>query len=247
MSSSPILLFHVSSGVLGCLSGAAAMAFRKGSRQHSLAGSVFVISMLSMAAAGVCLAFMRSKPGDVLGGTLTFYLVATAWMTARRRAAGTGIFDWGALLVVLTLGAVVVTWGVEATESPTELKHGYPVGVYVFLGAVALSSLAGDVRMLACGGISGTRRIARHLWRMCFALFIAASSIFLARARLFPVLLRKTGVLLLLSVLPLILMIFWLIRVSIANAYKGKSMRAGDAYVTGSQHGFRLHNRDSPA
>jgi hypothetical protein len=33
-------------------------------------------------------------------------------------------------------------------------------------------------------------------------------------------LMRKTGMLLLLSFLPLILMIFWLIRVRFANAYK---------------------------
>ena len=71
--------------------------------------------------------------------------------------------------------------------------------------------------MLVRGGISGTQRIARHLWRMCFALFVASASIFLARQQLFPTLLRKTGVLFFLTVLPLILMIFWLIRVSFAN------------------------------
>jgi len=48
---------------------------------------------------------------------------------------------------------------------------------------------------------------------MCFALFIASASVFLARQQLFPALLRKTGVLLLLSFLPLLLMIFWLIKI----------------------------------
>jgi len=56
-------------------------------------------------------------------------------------------------------------------------------------------------------------RIARHLWRMCFAWFIASASIFLARPHLFPTVLRKTGALYFLSILPLIFMIFWLIRV----------------------------------
>lgn len=80
--------------------------------------------------------------------------------------------------------------------------------------------------MLVRGGISGTQRIARHLWRMCFALFIAAASIFMARQQIFPALLRKTGVLFLLSFLPLILMIFWLIRVRFANAFKQNVMHA---------------------
>jgi fatty acid desaturase len=73
--------------------------------------------------------------------------------------------------------------------------------------------------MLLRQGISGGQRVARHLWRMCFALFIAAASIFLARQQLFPGLLRKTGVLFLLSLLPLLLMIFWLVRVLFTRAF----------------------------
>jgi uncharacterized membrane protein len=217
---SPLLLLHIVAGTLGMLSGFVAAFLRKGSRQHGIAGNVFVISMLALSASGVYLALMKSQPGNVLGGTLTFYLVATAWVTARRRAAETDFSDWCALFVVLGLSVVTVTYGLEAANSQTGLKHGYPAGPYFFLGSVALLASAGDVRMLVRGGISGLQRVARHLWRMCFALFIAASSIFLARQQLFPTFLRKTGALFLLSVLPLILMIFWLFRVRFTSAYK---------------------------
>ena len=74
--------------------------------------------------------------------------------------------------------------------------------------------------MLARGGISGAQRIARHLWRMCFALFIAAASIFLARPQVFPAVLEKTGVLTFLSLLPLLLMIFWMFRILLAKTYR---------------------------
>ncbi len=67
--------------------------------------------------------------------------------------------------------------------------------------------------MIMSGGIYGAKRIARHLWRMCFAWFIASASIFLARPHLFPAVLRKTGALYFLSLLPLVLMVFWLVRV----------------------------------
>ena len=67
-------------------------------------------------------------------------------------------------------------------------------------------------RMLARGGVSGTQRIARHLGRMCFGLFIATGSFFLGRQQIFPVVFRTTYLLVLLAVLPLMLMIFWLIR-----------------------------------
>jgi len=202
------------------LSGFVAVFLRKGSRQHGLAGSVFLIAMLCLSSSGVFLAIMKHQPGNILGGALTFYLVATAWITARRRDGEPGILDWGAFLFVLGLAVVEITLGSEAAMSPTGMKYDYPPGPYFFLGAVAVLAAAGDVRMLVRRGISGSHRIARHLWRMCFALFIAAGSIFLARQQLFPELLRRTGVLLFLSFLPLILMIFWMARIRFANAYK---------------------------
>jgi hypothetical protein len=223
---SPLLLLHIIAGTLGMLSGFVAVLLLKGSRRHGLAGNVFVIAMLCLSASGVYLAIMKSQPGNILGGTLTFYLVATAWLTARRRDGEPGIFDWGALLVILAVGVVQVTYGLEAAMSQTGLKYGYPPWPYFFMGSVALLAAAGDVRMLVRRGISGTQRIARHLWRMCFALFIAAASIFLARQQIFPALLQKAGVLILLSFLPLVLMIFWLIRVRFTNAYKEKTIRS---------------------
>jgi uncharacterized membrane protein len=222
MSLSPILLFHICAGTLGVLSGAVAASFRKGSRRHRVAGKVFAISMLSLGASGAYMAFMKSQPGNVLGGTLTFYLVATAWMTVRRREEKTGILDWGALLMVLVVAATEVTFGLQAAMSATGIKYGYPAGPYFMFGAVALLAAAGDVRMLARRGVPGTQRLARHLWRMCFAWFIGSASIFLARPHLFPAFFRTTGILALLSFLPLMLMIFWLIRVRFANAYKKK-------------------------
>ena len=73
-----------------------------------------------MAAAGVYLAFTKSQPGDVLGGTLTLYLVATGWVSVRRADADRRTFDWIALAVVVTLAAVTLTWGIEAARSCNE-------------------------------------------------------------------------------------------------------------------------------
>src|SRR5258706_4763167 len=222
----PLLALHIVAGTLGMLSGFVAVFLLKGSRRHALVGKVFVIAMLCLSASGVLRAIMKSQPGNVLGGALTCYLVATAWMTARRREGEPGLLDWGALLVALTVGAFEMTYGFEAATSRTGLKHGYPPGPYFSFGFVALLAAAGDVRMLMRRGISGTQRIARHLWRMCFALFVAAASIFLARQHLFPAFMRKTGALVFLSVLPLLLMIFWLVRVRFANAYKQRWTRS---------------------
>jgi hypothetical protein len=231
MAFSPVLVLHICSGTLGLFSGGVAASFRKGSERHRLAGNVFVISMLSLAASGVYMALLKSQPGNVFGGALTFYLVATAWWTGRRREEAIGVFDFAGLLVISVVAAVTVTLGLEAATSQTGTKYGYPPGPYFLLGSVALIAAVGDVRMLVRRGISGTQRIRRHLWRMCFAWFIASASIFLARPHLFPLFMRKTGMLLMLSFLPLIVMIFWLIRVRATKSRRKASISsAHDAY-----------------
>jgi hypothetical protein len=224
------------------LSGFVAIFLRKGSPRHGLVGNVFVISMLGLSSSGAYMAVIKSEPGNILGGAVTFYLVATAWMTARRRESSPGIFDWGAFLLVVAVTAFELTYGIEAAISKTGMKYDYPPGPYFFMGCVALIATVGDIRMLIRGGISGAQRVARHLWRMSFALFIAAASIFLARQQKFPVLLQKTGVLVFLSILPLLLLIFWLVRVLFtkygrsAHATGAKIVRGSEAAIAAGLH-----------
>jgi uncharacterized membrane protein len=80
----PILVFHICAGTIGLLSGAVGIAVRKGSRQHRVAGNVFFVSMLSLAVSAVYLSFMKHQISNVFGGTLTFYMVATAWSPLSR-------------------------------------------------------------------------------------------------------------------------------------------------------------------
>ena len=227
-----LLPLHVSAGIAGILSGTAAMSFRKGSPRHALAGKIFVISMLTMAASAVYLAALKHQNNNVGGGVLTFYLVATAWVTAKRRDGETSIFDWVALLIPLWAGIGGWINGLEAVHSPTGSKYGVPAGMHFFLGSVMLLAAAGDVRMLLRGGVFGAQRIVRHLWRMCFGLFIATGSFFLGQgSKVFPAFILKTNVLFIPAILPLILLIFWLFRVRFTYAYKRKSMpRGADVY-----------------
>jgi len=240
MPYSPILFVHICAGTLGLLSGTAAMCFRKGSPRHVLAGKVFVASMLTMGVFAVDLAITRHQPNNVGGGLLTVYLIGTAWLTARRRDGETSRFDWVVLLIPLALG--ILTWmnGIHVVRSGASSQDGVPVGMTFFIGSVMLLAAAGDVRMLVSGGLFGAKRIARHLWRMCFGLFIAAGSFFLGPSNrplrllstvglgqhLSPALFSTT-LYLVLTVLPLILLVFWLFRVRFANAYNGKPMPRG--------------------
>jgi hypothetical protein len=220
MSISPILALHICGGTVGCLSGFAAAAFRKGSRRHAIAGTIFVISILTLAASGAFMATMKFQPGNILGGAFTFYLVATAWLTAKHRHGEKGIADWIALSLALGVAAFEVTFAIQAAMSPTGRRFGYPPGPYILFGTMALFAVAGDLRMLLGNGVTGMQRIARHLWRMCFAWFIASASIFLARPHLFPAIMRQSGALIFLTVLPLILLIFWMVRVKYTKGFR---------------------------
>jgi len=234
MSYSPTLIIHICGGSLGLLSGTAAMTFRKGSHRHMLAGRIFVASMLTMGAFAVYLATVRHQPSNIGGGIFTFYLIGTAWLTARRPAWETSRFDWVVMLIPLALG--ILTWmtGIKIVRSGASSQDGVPVGMTFFMGSVMLLAAAGDVRMLLRGGVAGTKRIARHLWRMCFGLFIAAGSFFMGPQNRPLRLLSTVGVgkylspalfsttlYLILTILPLVLLIFWLVRIRFANAYNG--------------------------
>lgn len=239
MSVSPVLFVHICGGTLGLFSGAAALSFRKGSRWHVLAGKVFVASMLVMAAGAAYLGITKHEPSNAGGGIFTFYLILTAWITARHADGETSKLDWAVLLIPLTLG--ILTWmsGVSVVRSGASSQAGVPVGMTFFMGSIMLLAAAGDIRMLVRRGVLGARRIRRHLWRMCFGLFIATGSFFLGpanrpvrllaavglRQQIFRDLFRQE-VLLFLAVLPLLLLIFWLVRVRLADAYKGKAIPA---------------------
>ena len=213
----PILIIHICGGVVGLLSGVAAVSFRKGSPRHRMAGNIFFVAMLVMGSSAVYL-------GNVFGGLFACYLVTTAWLTARQREGETSIFDWIALLFGLVVGVAIVTSGVRVATGSLKGQPGVPVGMIFFVGSVVLLAAAGDVRMLVRGGVFGRQRVVRHLWRMCFGLFIATGSFFIGQPQVFPAFIRKTNLLFVPGILPLILMIFWLIRVRFKNAYKRKSV-----------------------
>jgi hypothetical protein len=86
--------------------------------------------------------------------------------------------------------------------------------------ALALLAAALDLRMIVRGGVQGAARIARHLWRMCAAWFIATTSLFVGQPQLFSYAVRRSGVLIVPSVVIVALLLFWLARVLFTRAYR---------------------------
>jgi uncharacterized membrane protein len=224
-SAAAILALHIGGGVTGAFSGLAALAAPKGRRLHRLAGRVFFVSMLVMAAIGTAVSPFLPNWSNVSMGLFVLYLVATAWMTVRRPAGQIGRFEAGALVFACAAVAIDMLLGLWAAASPGGLAGDPPAAFFVLASFPALSA-AMDVGVIRRGGVSGPRRIARHLWRMCAALFIAAGSLFLGQQKLFPHFLRGSPIMFAPEIVIVVTMTVWLLRVRPAGAVKREALTA---------------------
>jgi hypothetical protein len=227
---SPLLILHASAGAIGILSGAAALSVRKGERLHRAFGTVFFVFMLIVSVLAVCLAvfvppiFAGAAPpsASISVAILTIYLVATAWMTVRRKDRSIGQFEKAAFLIAVGVAAALLIFGLHAASVPTAGIADY-VPYFVFASFAAFAA-AMDLKMILRGGVSGAQRIARHLWRMSFALFFATAFFFLGQQQVLPRFMQGSPILIVLALVPLAMMIFWLFRVRISNRFKSELM-----------------------
>ena len=216
-----LLIFHIAAGLLGLLFGAAAMCYKKGSRLHKKAGKYFAISMLTMSASGSYIAFTKGVTLSVLGGALTFYLVSTAWLVLKRKPGQVGALEWLALLIGLATASSYFFFGVATANSESGVSSdGLPYGVFYFFGSITTIAVLLDVTMILRGGVQGAHRIARHVWRICFAMFMATASLFLGQMQAFPEVIRKIEFLAVPVIMVMIFSLFWLLKVLFTKAYK---------------------------
>jgi len=217
-----ILFLHIAGGSAGIISGFVALLSRKGARVHRVAGTVFFVSMLVMATIGASASPLLPKPEmpNVFAGILVIYLIATSLVAIRRKNGSIGRFEFVGLAVALGVVAAGAMFAQIASNSPTgTIGNTPPQAFYVFMIVGAIAT-AGDLRMILRGGISGPARIARHLWRMCIALTIASGSFFLGQQKIMPASMHGSPWLFVPVFAPLLLMVFWLIRVRIGSRFK---------------------------
>jgi hypothetical protein len=204
VSPSPNLVLHLFTGTLAILSGGVALGTAKGSQLHRADGRFFAVTMLITSATGAWLAIGSSQAKNILLGLLAFYLAATGWRSARKN-----IPEWSWPDSALTLLPVVIVMLAMAgiAHGSIAMRSALP---YLLL---AVFCFAGDMRSMLAPG--QTNRLARHLWRMCFVLLLAAKALFLGQPQVFPQLLRKPFLLAAPVVLIFGAMLYWLCRVLI--------------------------------
>ncbi len=212
-----LLPIHIAAGGLALVLGAVALSVKKGGTIHRRSGLLFVGAMIVMGSTASIMGFLKSPTdGNVFAGFMVAYFVGTALTTVRVPTPWTRGFNAAALIVAVGLALLDVVGGIEIFNSPGHVRNGVPFAMLFFLAAVMTLAATGDVRVMRSGIPRGGPRLARHLWRMCFALFIAAGSFFSVRervAKIFPAPLT-TGPM---RALPIVLlfgaMFYWLWRV----------------------------------
>ena len=177
---------HIAAGLVAIASGAVALAALKGALLHRRSGMVFVYSTLVMSStAAVLAALHQPHPGNVVAGSLTFYLVVTALLAVRRPRRYARQVDVAAMLAALALILGCIGLGMFLDIDP-QTPGGVPPRPFYFIMAALATFLAlQDVRTIAAGGPQGARGLRRHLGRMGGAMFIATGSFFLGQPQVF--------------------------------------------------------------
>jgi uncharacterized membrane protein len=199
-----LVFLHVTGGTFALVSGGIAMLVRKGETVHRFAGNVFFIAMLVMTVSAFAVAILRNQPINISASTVTFYMILTSWVAATRKDGEIGRFETAALIGGL---------GVFASASMFALRGGDAQVIHAVFGGLAAIGVLGDMSVVVRGGISGRRRIARHLWRMSLALLIATGAYFAGQPDFVPAILRETTLNFAPIIGVLVLLFFWLIRV----------------------------------
>ena len=210
----PMVTLHVLGGAVGLLTGFVALYAAKGATLHRRSGIVFVGAMLWMCAfAMVAMAVHRSwYVVNVLAALLTSYLVVTGLTAVRTPTPNLRRLEHALTPLAAIVGVAGIALGVAAVRHGGKLQ-GIPAFPYFMFGGVGLLGSALDVRRMRTGPLRGARRLARHLWRMSFALFVGALSFFLGQADVIP---KPIRIMPLLAVPPLAVLLtmgWWLWRV----------------------------------
>ena len=224
-----ILYAHISGGTVGLISGAVALLARKGGKLHRLSGNIFFVSMLVMTGIGAIVApFIPDRVSSV-AGFMSFYLIFSGWLTVERRRDGIGALEIIGCVWAISGAAAAMFLSWLAAQTPEHTLDGAPQqAFYIFVTVSAIAALA-DLKVILRRGIGGAQRVARHVWRMCFGLFVASGSLFLGQAQVFPDWIRQLHVLPYLALAPLPFMLFWMFYVRLSKRYRGRPLAAAPA------------------
>jgi hypothetical protein len=213
------LSFHVATAAVALVAGFTAAAVRKGGIWHRRSGLVFVCAMI---ASGLTVAGIYAYEGrSIGGGVVLVYFALTAYTAVKPLPRAGRQMDIALMVLAFAFASAGYNQAFIALGRRGHQIDGVPAGMMFFLNTILLLAAIGDLRLVRAGAFHGTRRLARHLWRMCFSLFIASGSFFLGQMKFIPKPIRIQPLLLLLGVSPLLMLLYWMWRVRLRHNLRG--------------------------
>jgi hypothetical protein len=114
----------------------------------------------------------------------------------------------------------MLAFALIASASPAGRFDSLPAAAHYPFALLAALAAGLDLNFILRGRIARRQRIARHLWRMCAALAIAAFSFFLGQQDEFPAAWRGLAIWFVPPVAVLAAMAFWILRVRFAASFR---------------------------
>jgi hypothetical protein len=221
------LAVHFAAGLLSIIAGAVALSASKGGRLHKQSGLVFTLAMVGLGLTAAGIGTYERIPSQVFAGLLAAYLVFTALTTVKPLPGIGQRFDVALMIMAFAYAVASLFAGLTEWLDPTVEVVGRPrVVPPLVVGTVILLAAIGDLRAIRAGGLQGSRRLARHLWRMCFGLFIATGSFFLGQMKFIPEPVRIVPLLLVLAFVPILFLLYWMWRVRARGRLSGIAVGA---------------------
>jgi uncharacterized membrane protein len=228
----PLMPIHIIGGSIALLAGFAVLLLRKGTDSHARIGTVFFVGMLVLAGTGAVMAALKPERGTMIIGLLSCYLVATSWATVRGDGRARG-FERAGFGFALVLAGTMLGFGLAGLAAENGRFDSLPAAVHFPFALLAGLAAALDLNFILRRQLSAKQRIARHLWRMCAALLIAAFSFFLGQQKNMPEAIQGSPLLYLPPLIALVVMIFWIFRVRFGRKLPiGRRRRRASAVLT---------------
>ena len=225
-----IVPLHIAGGAIAIVAGGIALYAAKGGKLHRKSGAVFFWAMLAMTCSAIVIGLMRGHRFNASQGALTLYLVTSGMLAVRDPQRQWRSASAGAMLLALLIALYDVSLGLDGLRQPRQRVDGLPAVMMFVFGAIPLLAALGDLRYLRASEFSARKRVARHLWRMGLALWIAAASFFLGQAKMIPEPLRIKPLLALPVLMVAGALLYWVIRVGVRGrgwAPAGSGNRGG--------------------
>lgn len=209
-----LLWAHIGGGAVGLIAGTVTIASPKGRPVHRAAGAAFVASMAITYAigAGVAPFLETGQRPNFVAGLMALYLLVTGWLAAKQRVeVRAGLAQYTGLAFALGLVALGAMFAWMGSQSETGTVDGSPPQAFYLFMVAGTFAAAGELHVIVRRSIRGAARTARHLWRMCFSMFIASGSLFFGQPQVFPQWFHDTTLPIWLGFAPLFAMVIWLV------------------------------------